>query len=127
MANKPSIIRTIYLYAISLVGLLMIVFSAADLINIGLKMFVFTQADEYNYPCPPPAPIAADGKEVSTTTTASQREKALCDEDRNRMRVQQRQGSLVRDLSMLIVAIPLFLFHFRIAQKERKDHSEPTA
>ena len=45
MSKATQTIRSIYFYAVSIIALFMLVFSAVDLINIGLKTWVFKNAD----------------------------------------------------------------------------------
>ena len=44
--KKDSLIRTIYLYAFALLGLIFLCISGIRFLDMGLKAFVFTQADE---------------------------------------------------------------------------------
>lgn len=122
---KPSIIRSLYFYVIAIIGLMMVVFSTADLINLGLKTWVFPNADDNNfgYACPLVAPAPApDGVKAPPVDVRKQ-----CLEDQKTAKdrqVLQRESNAVRDLSFLIVGIPLFLFHFRVVQKERKEEKQ---
>ena len=88
---KISSIRTLYFYVISLIGLLMIVIPTVDLVNIALKTWVF-----------PEISLSLLGRLEESYTRA-------------------RQADAVRDFSFLIVGIPLFWFHFRTAQRERRE------
>ena len=53
---RNPIVRTIYLYLFALVGLGMLVIGCSMIINLGLKAWVFTQADSqdtyYSRPIP---------------------------------------------------------------------------
>lgn len=73
MQHYP-LIRTIYLYLFSLLGLVLLIIAGVRFLDMGLKAFVFTKADEEQrlYKIQPPMPIAiekvqvaADGKELS--------------------------------------------------------------
>jgi len=44
--KNHSIIRTIYLYLFALLGLVLIIIGGVQFIDMGLKTFVFTKADE---------------------------------------------------------------------------------
>lgn len=114
-----SKIRQVYFYVVSLVGLLMIVFPTADLINQGLKTWVFPQIDEAEYahlkrPMYPP--------EVQAPKETPEQEAIRLKDEQEFAELQrraQKQRDLVRDISLLIVGLPLFAFHFRIVQKEK--------
>ena len=59
MNNKYHLIRKIYLYTFSLVGLVLVVIGGVRLVGLGLKAFVFTKADVYyEYPMARPMKVA---------------------------------------------------------------------
>jgi len=126
MENQPrKTIKSIYFYLVSFVALMMVVFSTADMINIALKTWVFTQADKdmYAYPkavCEVPAPVATpDPKAVPAITKEDcekQNEENIKQQEASR--VAQRQRDVVRDISMIVVGIPLFLIHWRIVRSK---------
>lgn len=121
--GKGSIIRSIYFYLAALVGLLMMVFSGADLINLGLKTWVFPNADEeLYYTCPERPPVPA-GIETEAAPTGEEALGAKCPTDAQRTQaLRRRQSSAIRDISLIVVGFPLFLFHFRVVQRERKEN-----
>ena len=124
--SKPSIIRSLYFYIISIIGLMMIVFSTADLINLGLKTWVFPKADRYYSSCDNMLYPSSYGTAVSPKD-AGDRQKEQCEQQLKRDKenaVSNKQSQAVRDLSFLVVGLPLFAFHFRIAQKERREEKE---
>lgn len=113
-------IRNIYLYLVSFVALMMLVFSTADIVNIILRTYVFTKADQYEFygptaPCP--AIKSPDGKVASDTPDCAaidqQNRKSAADSQ-----AAQRQRDIVRDISMILVGIPLFAFHWRIIKRK---------
>ncbi|MFA5935896.1 MAG: hypothetical protein WC787_03525 [Patescibacteria group bacterium] len=118
--SKSSLIKTLYFYVVSLISLMMIVFSTADLVNIGLKTWVFTKADDANYyiqPCAVPVmPPGTDAPNVDYMKNC---------EDNNRIQKEnyevQKQRDAVRDLAFLVVGIPLFAYHWRTIRKESRD------
>ena len=115
-----SIIKNIYLYLVSFVALMMIIFSTADLLNIALKTFVFTKADDNYYYGPVACPVDASTStpeikgRIECQDTAQQRKQ------NDDMRSAQRQRDLVRDISMIIVAIPVFLYHWKIVRNKEE-------
>jgi len=44
--KKQSLVRTIYLYIFALLGLVLLIIGGVNFVNMGLKAFIFTQADE---------------------------------------------------------------------------------
>jgi hypothetical protein len=122
---KNPVIRSIYFYAVSIIALFMLVFSAVDLVNLGLKTWIFKNAEPMYSRCVPGSygPIGKMPSSIdeNAPTGPTQAECDLQNKQNEENIVRQNQSSAVRDFSMLVVAIPLFLFHFRIVQKERKE------
>lgn len=121
---KGGLIRNIYLYLVSFVALMMLIFSTADLINIGLKTYVFTKADlnpYSSYPiCPATAPTGSSTDKGNIDCRTSDEQKKQDAENQ----IVQKQQSLVRDISLIVVAIPVFLFHWRIIRKKEEVSDE---
>jgi hypothetical protein len=109
----------------------MIVFSFSDLINSGLKTWVFPNSDPRYNECIPGSlngPFVKQAPVVDGTTgAATGPTKEEC-ETQNKINqeniVRERQNSAVRDFSFLVVGLPLFLFHFKVVQKEWKEKKE---
>lgn len=121
---KAVVIKTIYFYLVCFVALMTVVFSTADLINIALKTWIFTKADTNDYyygpaiTCPTPM-----DKSLSETTTAQikadcEKQQKINEEQSENNRIAQKQSNVVRDISLIVVGIPLFLYHWRIVRKK---------
>jgi hypothetical protein len=101
-------LRLLYLYLFSFVGLLIVVIGTISMVNLGLKAFIFRDADTYEtYPVSDP-----NGKIV----TSPEEEKARQQRDLSR----QRQRDLAQSISMIAVGLPLYLYHWKTIQKEKK-------
>lgn len=109
---------------------MMVVFSTADLINIALKTWVFTQADKDVYYAPNicenarlvPAGVKTDPNAVPPISREDcEKQNELSKKQQEDNRIAQKQRDVVRDLSMIAVGIPLFLIHWRIVR--RKDEN----
>ena len=115
---------------IGIIGLMMIVFSVADLVNLGLKTWVFPKAEDVGYyACPIAVPATApDSAPAKVSVPAIDSQKQCADDQARALAstIHGRQSSAVRDLSFLVVGLPLFAFHFRIAQKERREEKDST-
>lgn len=130
-AHKGKIIKSLYFYLVSFVALMMIVFSAADLINTALKTWVFTEADKNFYSIPDMCgsingmtPLGM--RQDSTTNTDTIREDCkkqneINEKQQETNRIAQRQMNIVRDISLIVVGIPLFLIHWRILRRKDED------
>ena len=123
--ERKEIIRTIYLYLFSLVGLVLIVIGCVRLIDLGLRMFVFTKADQVlSYPAPPRTiPAGPDGKEqpVTVEQDAKMQEEQKKFDEQNRE--AQRQRTAANSLAVIIVGAPLFAYHWRIIKKDKQMRS----
>lgn len=132
-SGSREIIRNIYLYLVSLIALVMMVFAIASLINLALVTWIFPKADS-SYIYVGPKPIATP--EVKTpddkrtpeqiVADAASAQKQWEDEKKNaeEQRVAQKYRDLVQNISFLIVASPLFFYHWSVIRKDRQTAQE---
>ncbi len=111
-------IKKVYLYLVSLISLVIFIFAAIMLINMALKAWVFTKADSnvyYDLPlnCIPP-PV----NELTGTPASSYSRPPECDMGKADQRSAQRQRDAAQAVAMIIVATPVFLYHWKLARKE---------
>ena len=122
--HRGKVIKSLYFYLVSFVALMMVVFSTADLINMALKTWVFTKADDtmyYSAPCAAPLAAPTD-KSVPTTSQADcEKQNAENLKQQENSRIAQKQSNVVRDLSMIVVGIPLFFIHWRILRSKEEN------
>ena len=76
------------------------------MVDLGLKVIVFQGADRYEYYAP-----KLDGE------TVDQEEQRLVQE---RETTRQRQRELSGSMAMIVVGLPLYLYHWKTIQKENK-------
>jgi len=143
--KKDSLIRTVYLYIFALLGLVLLIIGSVNFVNMGLKAFIFTQAEEeqrilYKQV---PAPFSLSkveelGKEMETGKEVCLSEEEKTDiknwlEDysnwkESRLKIdpitvkRHRDASL--NLSLILIGLPLYLYHWRIIKKETKDKED---
>jgi hypothetical protein len=97
-------IRLIYLYLFAAVGLVTVIIGTVRMVDLGLKVFVFQNADKYEiYPSKLP-----DGQPELTALEMQARQ------DRETRR--NRERDLVAALSMLVVGLPVYLYHWKTIQ-----------
>jgi hypothetical protein len=98
-------LRMLYLYLFSFVGLLIVVIGSIQMVNLGLKTFVFKDVDKYEI-------------YVDKTVPAMEREsdEVIKTRQENETR-RQRERELVSSLSMIVVGLPLYLYHWKTIQK----------
>lgn len=99
-------IRVFYLYLFSFVGLLIVVIGSVRMVDLGLKFFVFKDADRYEYFS---TPIDEKG---AIPDESKLREQAMREQSRNR----QREFSSA--FAMIVVGLPLYFYHWKTIQKE---------
>jgi len=141
MKTHP-IIRTIYLYLFALVGLAMTVIGLARLVDIGLKQYIFTKADEeifYNRSAEPPAPknylIERGLTEEQKKGLSEEQKKAMAQweidysnwqaEQSKQPKIDYRTAQTQRNassaLSMILVGLPLYLYHWSVIKRDKKE------
>lgn len=126
-SSKAAIIKTVYFYLVSLIGLMMVVFSLADVVNIGLKTWVFPKADLNEYKQPTCAVTVMKDPNLKETEDQYAMRMKSCEEsyvNEDEARAIRNQRDAVRDISMIVVGVPLFLYHWIIVRKEQKAERE---
>lgn len=145
MLERHSLIRTIYLYLFTLVGLALVISGTVRFLDMGLKMFVFTKAEDIDkiqqkyygpvYSTPVPIEKLQQYQESTSTELTSEEKAALKSWLANYKKLQeeeakidylvsQRQKEASNNLAMILVGLPLYLYHWRIIRKETKEEKE---
>ncbi len=143
MHNSP--IRTIYLYLFALTGLVLCIFGSVRFIDMGLRAFIFTAADEHErvmHLNPPTLyPVTLGRIEQLEEKAQNNAEVCLTQEEKidiqnwliayrnwesRNMAIswfvarQHREAS--NNLAVILIGLPLFLYHWRIIQRETKNN-----
>ena len=104
-------IRLLYLYLFSFVGLLIVVIGSIGLVNLGIKTFIFPDADMYtSYPV---QELGPDGKMLVV-------DRDKIEEQQRTDQKRQKQRELANSVAMIVVGAPLYLYHWKTIQKEGK-------
>ena len=105
-------LKKAYLYLVSVISLVIAVVGAIMLINMALKTWVFPKADQnyYSYPCP----TASNIKSADCDQALLDQQRKLDEQNRS----SQKQRDAAQALAMIIVATPVWWFHWRLARKE---------
>lgn len=86
------------------------VVSSIQAVDLGLKTFVLTEVDNYET-----VPVTTpEGKIASDSAQIEKMNQEL--NQKNRMRNRQQQ--LITIVSMFVIGLPLYLYHWRTIQKE---------
>ncbi|HAG27350.1 TPA: hypothetical protein DCG61_01035 [Patescibacteria group bacterium] len=109
-----SWIKKVYLYLVSLISLVILVIASIILINLALKTWVFPKADMNYYTayCPSIVERAPDGEEISQPRECTDEQYA------KDQRSAQKQRDASQALAMILVASPVFYYHWKLARKE---------
>jgi hypothetical protein len=143
MTTKTTkLIRTIYLYVAALISLIFTAVGVGRIINTTLKAYVFPEAEKSGYSMcanqPPIYEIASvqslektKNSDVTTIDQKQQIETLLKDyqtwKDNNAGDIcyrRERQGNYVDSFTMLLVALPVCLIHWRIIKKDKEEKEE---
>lgn len=131
--SKISIIRFIYLYLISAITFIVFLVGAVALVNLGLKVFVFDIDEDYyrfekpmvacEYLVRTPAIEGEEGDESINQAyedcLETQRE---LEEKRNSRWISEPTArELSIGIAQVLVALPLWLFHWRTIERDRKE------
>lgn len=112
-------IKKVYLYLVSLVSLIILIIASIMLINMALKTWVFPKADTDMY-YPAMVDCASYTEDLKKTAPEcndpAYAEKEEARQKENRAAQKQRDASTA--LAMIIVATPVFLYHWKLARKE---------
>ena len=107
-------LKKAYLYLVSIISMIILVIGGIMLINLALKTWVFKQADQYaTYPFIN-QPVNPDGKTIGCDAQTLQAQKQADEQNRN----SQRQQQAAQAISMILVAAPVWWYHWKLAKKE---------
>lgn len=100
-------IRLLYLYLFSFVGLLISIIGSIQIVDLGLKNYVF-RVSEYSYYVDP---VVSEKQTISP----EEMEKRNKEEQSN-----QRKRQLSNSIAMILVGVPVYLYHWKTIKKEQK-------
>lgn len=131
-------LRKIYLYLFSLVGLSLVIIGTVGFINLGLQLTFFKEALEYRYGVyQPPYPYWLDSVKldevIEKIELTEEQQKTLLQWQTEFKRYLEKSKSLgylpyvadsfTRNLAILIVGIPVYLYHWGLIKKEHKEEN----
>lgn len=139
--NKYPLIRTIYLYVFALAGLSLVIIGAVQLVNLGLKTYIFKHADDQyaERPFYPPEKLYVPGltQEGQETVKEVKADQILTKEEKDALErwlvsfqvweQRQKEYDPVRSgrhrtasiaFALILVGLPVFLYHWGVIQRE---------
>ena len=136
MTSKSKLIRTIYLYVAALVSLIFVAVGIGTILNTVLKAYAFPKAEKGGYSrCNQQPPVyALDKNNLAEVSTEEQKimldniikdyEQWKKDNAEGECYSQERQNNIVNALTMIIIALPIYLFHWRLIKKDKEEKEE---
>ena len=110
------------MYLVALISLIIIVVGSIQLIDLGLKQWVFTKADQdyYAYPISKIDCSQISEKEKAGMPECTDPNYYIDQEQQQRdSRDAQKQRQASTAIAMIVVGSPVFYFHFKLARKEQ--------
>ena len=148
--KRHPLVRTIYLYLFTLVGLTLLTVGTVQLVGLGLRMYVFPMAEEETYR--QAIPLIEPKESVEGTTAddvqemaeACQSESSLSEEQQtllgnwlkdyqeqkaNQLSIEdikaiKRQRTAAGAFALILIGLPLYLYHWLTIKKEIKKEEE---
>jgi len=134
--SKNSLIRKIYFYLFAIIGLTLLVIGSVRFIDMGLKMFVFTKAEQdeqirQQYKPYINQPLSrVELEKIQNSEELSEKEiEAVQQWYKNYQNWQEEQGKIdylasrrqedaSLNLALILVGLPLYLYHWRTIKRE---------
>ncbi|MBI2463406.1 hypothetical protein HYV57_00420 [Candidatus Peregrinibacteria bacterium] len=141
---RKHIIRTLYLYTFALIGLILMTVGSVQMVDMALKTFIFTKADEeqriwYSEPTKPYPYEKYTDENTEEKLADILKTERLTIEEKNEIKawlkeykdwkerkskidpvIAQRQRDASNSLAMIIIGLPLYLYHWSVIKKESK-------
>ncbi|MDD5098215.1 MAG: hypothetical protein PHD31_00610 [Candidatus Pacebacteria bacterium] len=131
-----KLIKTIYLYVVSLISLIFLAVGIGNFINTSIKSSFFKEAEkrDYSFCNNQPyftsvadinklkeSPAATEDDKQKITTLISEYENWKAQNIGEECYKSERAKRMVDSLTMLLIALPLYLFHWSMARKEKQE------
>lgn len=130
MTTKTKLIKTIYLYLVAAVSLIFVAVGTGTLLNTGLKYYIFPEAEKKSYyECNnPPPTVSIPSKEGATEEQKAQLDMLLKDyknwkenQSGDKCIIPARQNKIIDAITMIIIALPILLIHWKFIKKGREE------
>jgi len=135
MTKTTKIVRTIYLYTVALISLIFLCVGIGNIVNTSLKAYVFPEAEKKDYYACNTQPYflsSVDLQKMKATAPTIDQQTQIDNLLRDYENWQkentgetcikaERQKKQVDASTMILIALPLYLFHWRIIKKEKQE------
>ena len=107
------------MYLFAFIGLVLITIGCVQLVSLGLKTYIFKEADLYhNYPIAKPVPALENG---TTTVREPSEEEIKVFEEKQRKSNRQREAAGA--IAMILVGLPLYFYHWRVIRRDKEQET----
>jgi hypothetical protein len=135
MVDRRSWIRSLYLYLAALFGLVLLSIGGVRLLDMGLRAWIFTEADSERriYAFQPPMPPPTERLERFTgREELTEEERAMVRQWLEEYRgwrersagidpvTAERHRTAASSLAMILIGLPLYLYHWRLIRGEAR-------
>ncbi|MBT3230619.1 hypothetical protein HN358_02450 [Candidatus Uhrbacteria bacterium] len=123
MKEASSFIIRLYFAVVAAVTFFTLMFGTADLLNMGLKTYVFPAADtpEWLQSCSETRSAKYMYEDEGLTSEEILAECETYNQESIDNYHRTKASDAVRNLSLILIALPLFLIHFRIVYRDWKN------
>jgi len=130
------LIRTIYLYLFTLIGLVLVIIAGVRFLDMGLKYFVFTQAEQQQRIAtlrPPSTYSLEKVEEIKQNEELTDEQKQAISQWIEDYKEWEEESAKVDpvtsdrhreasyNLAMILIGLPLYLYHWNLIKTETKD------
>jgi hypothetical protein len=134
MKKTTKTVRIFYLYVVSLLSLIFLAVGIGNLANTTLKATIFKEAEKRDYSVCYSYPYYVSSVDLKNLEglTANQNERIesmIRDyeswQERNTGEAcyrSEREKRMVDSLTMILVALPLYIFHWAIIRREKREN-----
>ncbi len=109
-------LKKAYLYLVSVIALVIWVIGAIMLLNMALKTWVFPKADNYGYVRPSCVAMPAENTKDPYCDPQYAAEQERIEKEN---RASQKQRDAAQALAFIIVGVPVWWGHWRMARREQ--------
>jgi hypothetical protein len=133
--QKTKIIMMIYLYLVSLISLIFTAVGIGNLVNTTLKAYVFPETEKRDYGMCNAQPYyySTDCKNLGSAEQQAQIDNIIQNYEQWQKQntgdacyKSERQKKLVDSTTMVLIALPLYLLHWSMIKKEKKEKEDET-
>lgn len=118
--TRKDQLKQLYYYLVSFVSLMIFVFSLNGFIGAATRVAIAPDASRFGYPGDYFSPECQPPLLTSSTVASCEQKRREFKVEQARLQRTQNYSDLASDLALLIISIPLFVFHFRAARRQEK-------